>query len=364
MKIPVILLALLGLSVLATQAEDTRRFLYMATPDGAQNDGRSGNGILVFDLDSDHSFVKRIELPVFEEGIRGFTGSAATHCVYYSTSAGTLGCFDLETEKVVWQKRFKAGCDRSCITMDGKTIYVPTGWWYTGDDSGFLKVNAENGELLEWIKVGPTAHNSIASLDGKFVYLGTQTRLTQFDAQSGTVLQTIEPVGESGVFPYTLDSANTRAYVCLGKHVGFDVVNLSDGSIPHRVFAEFEGKQIEHRTHGAGMTPDEKELWISDQDGKKLFTFDLTKSPPVQTGHVALSMGGHGWVCFSLDGRFAYSHAPDIFDAQTKKKIGSFVDEDGTPFGTSKFIEVHLKDGKVTRMGNEFGLGRVNAGGK
>jgi outer membrane protein assembly factor BamB len=364
MKILAATLAVLCLGLLSIHAQETRRLLYMATPDGAQNDGRSGEGILVFDIDKEHSFVKRIELPVFKEGIRGFTGSAATHCVYYSTSAGTLGCFDLEAEKVVWEKTFKAGCDRSCITLDGKTIYVPTGWWYTGDDSGFLKVSAENGELLERITVGPTAHNSIASLDGKFVYLGTQTRLTQFDAKTGAVLQKIEPVGESGVFPYTLDSASKRAYVCLGKHVGFDVVNLTDGSVPHRVFAEFEGKQIAHRTHGAGMTPDEKELWISDQDGKKLFTFDLTKMPPVQTGHVNLSMGGHGWVCFSLDGRFAYSHAPDIFDVKTRKKIGAFEDENAKPFGTSKFIEVHLKDGKVTRMGNEFGLGRVQIGGE
>jgi len=357
-----LILAVFSLGLLAARAEEPRRLLYMATPDGAQKDGGSGEGILVFDIDKEHSFVKRIDLPVFKEGIRGFTGSAATRCVYYATSAGTLGCFDLETEKVVWEKRFKAGCDRSCITMDGKTVYVPTGWWYTGEDSGFLKVDAGNGALLDWITVGPSAHNSIASLDGKFVYLGTRTMLTQFDAQTGAVLQKIEPVGESGVFPFTLDSANERAYVCLGNHVGFDVVNLTDGSVPHRVFAEFEGNQIRHRTHGAGMTPDEKELWISDQDGKKLFTFDLTKSPPVQTGHVDLSMAGHGWVCFSLDGRFAYSHAPDIFDVGTRRKVGAFQDENGKPFGTSKFMEVHLKDGKVTRMGNEFGLGRVKVG--
>ena len=33
-------------------------------------------------------------------------------------------------------------------------------------------------------------------------------------------------------------------------------------------------------THGAGLTPDETELWISDQKGKKLFIFDATKMPP------------------------------------------------------------------------------------
>jgi outer membrane protein assembly factor BamB len=362
MKIPAVLTLTLALCLLTSRsrADETKHYLYMSTPDGAQGEGRSGEGILVFDIDKDHSFVKRIDLPAFKEGIRGFTGSAVTKCVYYSTTAGTLGCFNLETEKVVWQKTYNAGCDRSCITTDGKVIYAPTGWWHKGDDSGLLMVNADNGEIIKRITVGKGAHNSIASLDGKFVYLGTETRLTQFDAKSGSVLQKIEPVGESGVFPYTVDSRNKFAYVCLGKHVGFDVVNLTDGSIPHRVYAEFEGQRIQHRTHGAGMTPDETQLWISDQDGKKLFTFDLTKTPPAPTGHLDLSMGGHGWVCFSLDGKYGYSHTPDIFEVKTRQKVATFKDENSTPFGTSKFIEVHILDGKVVNIGNEFGLGRKN----
>ena len=40
----------------------------------------------------------------------------------------------------------------------------------------------------------------------------------------------------------------------------------------HRVFAG--DKQIPHRTHGSALTPDETELWISDQVGQKLFIFD------------------------------------------------------------------------------------------
>lgn len=104
------------------------------------------------------------------------------------------------------------------------------------------------GELLRQIPIGPQAHNSIASLDGKFVYLGTATRLSQLDAATGDVLRTIEPVGEVGVFPFTVNS-------------------------------------------------------LSDQGGKRIYTFDATVSPPRQTGHLDLSMGGHGWVCFSLDGK-------------------------------------------------------------
>jgi len=355
------LLALLAalffpLSAIPSGEPPLKRYLYLSTPDGAQSEGRSGTGILIFDIDDGHKLSRRIEIPIFKEGLRGFTGSAATHCVYYSTQNRRLGCFDLETEKVLWDRQYEAGCDRSSITLDGKKIYAPTGWWYSGEDSGFLVIDARTGEKLKRIQVGPQAHNSIVSLDGKSLYLGTQTMLSVFDTESEKLTRQIKDVGEFGIFPYTVDRRNRTAYVCLGKHVGFDVVDLEAGKVLHRVLA---GKEpIPHRTHGAGLTPDGKELWISDQDGKKLFIYDATAMPPRETGSVDLSQGGHGWVCFSLDGRYAWPHTPDVFEVKSKKLAATLKDEKGTPVSSSKFIEVHFRDGKVVAMGNEFGLGR------
>jgi len=352
----------LSLAFLTSSFGEVRRYLYCSTPDGAQAQGKSGTGLLVFDIDNGHKFVRRIEIPIFKEGLRGLTGCAATKRLYYSTTNKRLGCFDLESDKVVWDQQYHAGCDRTCITPDGKTIYSPTGWWYKGDDSGFLKIDPKDGKLIKRITVGTAAHNSIASLDGKYVYLGTTTKLTQFDAKSGKVLKSIEPVGERGVFPYTVKSDNSIAYVCLGNHIGFDVVDLKKGEAVHRVFAinPDTKEKVAKRTHGAGMTPDETQLWISDQAGKRLYTFDMTVMPPKQTGHLDLSMGGHGWVCFSLDGSYGYSHTPDVFDVKTRKLVASLKDENGNPFASSKFIEVHFDGGKVVGVSSEFGLGRVN----
>ncbi len=347
---------LLIATVLLGQSE-TKRYLYLSTPDGAQEEGRAdGAGILIFDIDDGHKLVRRIDIPIFSEGLRGFTGNLKTHSVYYSTTNRRLGMFDLETEKIVWEKTYDGGCDRSSITLDGKKIYAPTGWWYSGADAGFLVVNGETGELIKRIHVGPQAHNSIASLDGKRVYLGTRTTLSIFDTATDQMIRQIKDVGERGIFPYTVNSSQKIGYVCLGNHVGFDVVDLEKGKALHRVFAGDE--KIPHRTHGAGLTPDETELWISDQRGKKLFIFDATKMPPTPKGHVELSQGGHGWVTFSLDGKYVWSHTPDVFDAKTKKLVATLRDENGKPVSGSKFIEVHFRDGKVVTMSNEFGLGR------
>lgn len=335
---------------------ESGRFLYMATPDGAQADGNSGTGLLVFAIDDGHRFVRRISVPAFGEGVRGLTGSPVSKCLYYGTTQRRMGCFDIEKEQVRWEKTYDAGCDRSCVSADGKTIYAPTGWWLAKEDTGFLVINAGDGTLKKRIPAGPMAHNSLTSADGKLFFLGTQIRLTVFDAANDRVIHTVEPVGESGVFPFTVDHANNYAYVCLGGHVGFDVVDLGAGKVVHRVLA---GKEpIAHRTHGAALTPDERELWISDQDGKRLFVFDATQMPPKEVSSVPLSSGGHGWVNFSLDGKYAYCHTPEVFDAKTKQRVAELKDENGKPVSSSKFIEVHLKDGKVVAMGSEFGLGR------
>ncbi len=351
------LLALAALLHHARAEEPLRRFLYASTPDAAQTEGRSGTGILVFDLDDGHRLARRIEVPAFKDGLRGLTGCAASHCLYGGMTSKRMVCFDVETERVVWERTFPAGCDRSSVTPDGKTLYIPTGFWDRTPESGFLVVNAADGSLLSRIPVGPQAHNSNLSLDGTRVYLGTETMLSAFDTANNRLVRQIRPVGEAGVFPFTVNRRGTRAYVCLGKHVGVDVVDLTEGKVLHRLLAG--AAPIPHRTHGAGLTPDEKELWVSDQIGKKLFVFDLTQDPPAPKAEVELSLGGHGWVNFSLDGRFAWCHTPDVFDAATKQKVATLRDEKGNPFASSKFIEIHFRGGKVVAMGNEFGLGRA-----
>ena len=117
---------------LARAAEGkVHRYLYVATPDGAQVESASGNGILVFDIDDDFRFVRRIADKGlnFTAGVRGMTGCLATHSLYYGTTARRMGRFDLETDQGVWERRYSGGCDRSAVTLDGSKIFAPTGWW-------------------------------------------------------------------------------------------------------------------------------------------------------------------------------------------------------------------------------------------
>jgi hypothetical protein len=352
------LLAFAALAALSVCRGAERHFLYMASPDAAQNEGKSGTGVLIFDIDDGHKFVRRIEIPSFQEGIRGFCANAATGRAWYTTTGRLLGCLDLNTDKVLWERRLDAGCDRAAVTPDGRKLYVPTGWWTPGPESGWFIVNAENGDVIQRLKFGTTAHNTVMSLDGSFVLCGTETMLTKIRTSDDQIVQQIKPIGESGVFPMTVNAAGTRAYVCLGKHVGFDIADLTSGTVLGRVLAG-DGN-LERRTHGAALTPDEKEIWISDQGGKRLYIFDNTVSPPRERASVELTMGGHGWVTFSLDGRYAWCHTPDVIDPATKKIVATLRDEKGKPVAGSKFFEAVFSDSKVVRTGDQFGVGRAS----
>src|SRR5438046_2197750 len=168
-------------------ANGLKRYLYVSSPDAAQ-EGRTDKGIFVFDIDNGHRFVRRIDIP-FKEGLRGFCGNAKRHAVYYSSTNRRLGAFDLETEKILWEKQYDSGCDRACITPEGKKLYVPTGWWLRSTNSAFLVVDADDGKLLKRLPAGIAAHNSIASLDGRFAYLGTETNFWIFNTKDDSLVR-------------------------------------------------------------------------------------------------------------------------------------------------------------------------------
>jgi len=352
-------LLLLALFAMPVFAGEEKHLLYFTSPDGAQGGG-SGTGLLIYDINDGHKFVRRIEVPSFKGGVRGVCANAVTKRLYVSTTSKTLICMDLLSDKVLWEKVYDTGCDRMAVTPDGKTLYVPSGWW-GGKDHHWMVVDGMSGEIVKRIPVSGASHNTLTSLDGKFAYLASSTTLSVLDVGTNDVIHEIHPIGETGVFPFTVNAAGTRAYVCLGNLVGFDIADLTNGKVIGRVLAENPPKATpqRRRTHGAGLTPDEKELWISDQADNALYVFDNTVEPPKQMERIDVHNAQHGWIAFSLDGKYAWCSSPDIIDAHSKKIIGTFKDEKGQNVASSKFVEVVFKDGDVVKVGDQFGVGRA-----
>src|SRR5216117_709583 len=102
-----LLIALVFANAAFAQDKKQKRYLYVAAPGIRNYLEFGGAGILVFDIDNNHKFVKRIKTPASDmmkpENIKGICGCAATKRLYFSTLS-KLYCVDLVTEKTLWEK--------------------------------------------------------------------------------------------------------------------------------------------------------------------------------------------------------------------------------------------------------------------
>src|SRR5262249_28482756 len=97
-----------------------KRLLYVASPGIRNYLEYGGHGILVYDIDDGHRFVKRIPTAGLNQAgqplnVKGVCASALTKRIYVSTLR-TLTCLDLVTEKILWEKAYPGGCDRMAIS--------------------------------------------------------------------------------------------------------------------------------------------------------------------------------------------------------------------------------------------------------
>ena len=151
-------------------AERTSRLLYVATPGVRNYLEYGGHGLVVFDMDQGHKFVKRIKTSGLDStgkplNVKGVCASVALQRIYITTTR-TMTCIDLVTEKIVWEKPYASGCDRMSISPDGKTIYLPSlegAHWHV--------VDAATGDVIAKIVPNSGAHNTVYGSDGSRAYL-------------------------------------------------------------------------------------------------------------------------------------------------------------------------------------------------
>ena len=157
--------SLLAPAVGAETRPPLRRFLYVTVPDGAGG-SKGHQGVLVFDIDNGHTFVRKIHMRSVRS-TRGVCASAVTDRLYISHSNGIVLCMDLKTDKELWEKpyvKMGGGCDRIVMTPDGKKVYIPSGYW--SKDEHMKVVDGITGELRKKIIVSPKGgcHDALCSV--------------------------------------------------------------------------------------------------------------------------------------------------------------------------------------------------------
>lgn len=349
----------------AARADDTREhhLLYVAVP-GIRNDLQyGGHGVLVFDIDDGHKFVRRIASSGFDDkgkpsNVKGICASASLQRLYVSTIVSLIS-FDLTNDSVAWERKYDGGCDRMAISPDGRIIYQPS-----FEKDHWHVLDAASGDVLARVEPNPGAHNTNYSADGKEAYLaGLRSKtLAIADTSTHQIVRRVGPFS-AAIRPFTVNGSQTLGYMCVNDLLGFEIGDLKSGKMLSRVEVQgfSKGKVARHGcpSHGIGLTPDEKEVWVCDAFNHRMHVFDNTVTPPKQIVSIEVREEP-GWVTFSIDGRYAYPSTGDVIDVATKKIITGLADEHGAAVHSEKMLEIDFANGKVARVGCQFGVGAVS----
>jgi len=332
-----------------------RRLLYAAVPGIRNYLEYGGHGLLIFDIDQGHKFVKRIVTAGLNKdgaplNVKGICASAATRRIYISTTE-TMTCLDLQTEKILWERPYEGGCDRMAISPDGKVIYLPSlekDHWHV--------VDALTGNVIKKIVTNSGSHNTVYGPDGKHVYLaGLRSPLLSVAGAKGhAISMTVGPFSAS-IRPFTVNGRQTLCFVNVNDLLGFEVGDLQTGLILDRVAADGYDKETaatyECPSHGIAFTPDERELWVADGVRNRLAVFDARGYPPAALASVELSAQPRS-MAFSIDGRFAYSSTGEVIDAAARKIVGGLEDTASARVTSEHLVEIDFLDGRPIRSGS------------
>jgi len=337
------------------------RLLYVAVPGVRDYLEYGGHGVLVFDIDRKHEFIRRI--PARGLGakgqplnVKGICASAATARLYVSTLE-FLTCFDLTTDAILWEKSYPGGCDRMSISPDGKFIYLPSlekAHWHV--------VDGATGNIVTKLTPDSGAHNTIVSLDGRWAYLaGLKSPLLRVsDTSTHRIVREVGPFS-APIRPFTVNGNSSLCFVNVNELLGFEVGDLKTGRMLHRVevagYSKGPVKRHGCPSHGVGLTPDEKEIWLTDAFNERLHIFDATVTPPKQVASIKLR-DQPGWITFSRDGKYAYPSTGEVLEARTRKIVVQLTDEKGAAVQSEKMMEIEFEGRRPVVCGDQFGLGR------
>jgi DNA-binding beta-propeller fold protein YncE len=288
--------------------------------------------------------------------VKGIAANAKTGRIYITTPK-RVAAFDLRTERLVWNREYEGGCDRLAISPDGTILYVPS---FEGPH--WHAVDAMSGDVIAQIVTKSGAHNTVYGPDGRSVYLaGLRSPILSIaDPRTHQVVRGVGPFSNS-VRPFTVNAGQTLCFVNVNDLLGFEVGDIRTGKMLHRVEVPGYDKGPVKRhgcpSHGIGLTPDEREIWLADGPNSRMHVFDATVMPPKHV--VAIGLRDQpGWVTFSMDGRYAYPSTGEVIDTKTRQILTVLQDEHGRTVQSEKVVEIVFSGGQPARAGDQFGIGR------
>jgi hypothetical protein len=347
--------------LMAANALSASRTLYAVNQSVA-----SRGSISVYDIDRGHNLLKTITTVSNVGDVKGVAASAATGKLYvaYRTRSGVgmIYCMSIYDNAVLWNRVINPDVDRLSINPNGRLLYVPT--WEGGSADYINIVDADSGDVIRKVYFSNRSHDSQFPLSGP---LFQETKATD---GSGDYLYLVDPnsyaVSHIGPYagilgPYAVDGMSRHVVNNVTGLWGMQVADIKTGQI---VTANIP----DHPTgepgllHGIGWTPDQGEVWESSSDNDphiSVWSMADPMAPKLKEQLSLRSQRGAHWLTFDLNGDYAYvapgknsNNGAEIFNARTHASVGLI--------GSSEdMIEIDFTNGKISRVGDQYGIGRA-----
>jgi YVTN family beta-propeller protein len=282
----------------------------------------AGNDLHVIDT-ATNKVINRVEVGPQPHGLVATRDGRQLFLTIENTAGeeGELVWFDPATDRVTRRMKVGPRPNQLACTPDGKIAYVPC------DDASWWVIDTVGARVLKKIATGGRPHNTLCSPDGRWMYLGPKGSYHVLIADAVEHKLVGEIPTSDAPRPIALSDDGKRLYANVDTLIGFEVADVEKRKVIHRVEAEVPAELLRtaSRSHGIGIRPDQKELWMCDVYHDRTYVFDLTTDPPKQTQTIVMKGGGY-WMCFSPDGRHCYiseriGDSVAVIDTATKKTV-------------------------------------------
>ncbi len=277
-----------------------------------------GDDVTVVDVATEQ-IIKTIRVGVDPHGI---ATPRAENVLWVSTEGdGTLTAIDPVKDEVIdHYPIFGKRPNEIEVTSDGRFVYVPA------LGNGVYEVfDTVQKKIVARIPTDGYPHNVVVSPDDRYMYLspydrgktpaekvaaqGWPTSLNKkiyiVETRTHSVVATI-PTGNTPR-PIVLSKDGRRLYVNTDDFMGFLVLDIPGRRVLHHVAYDLtpEEQAIPSRSHGIGITPDQREIWSTDTAHGLVHVFDATNDLPKQIARVGTGKVPY-WVVFTPDGKTVY----------------------------------------------------------
>jgi YVTN family beta-propeller protein len=269
--------------------------------------------------------------PATNKVVQTFRGPEAAHGIAFSPDGArvyvsneeqsTLDVFDRKTGKRIKQVALSNRPNNIAVAKDGRVVVgIARG------DGALDIVDPATLTVKKTIPVHGRLHNVYVTPDSKYVVTGSipKAMLTVIDLATEQVAWEAKMSG--GVRPMAIeanpDGSTKRIFAQLSDLNGFAVVDFAQRKEIARIELpklktdfETDGGRNTAPSHGIGVTPDNKTLWVTSIPNNAVYVYALDNDLKM-TGEVALpalTLPGHeaisavaNWVTITPDGKTLY----------------------------------------------------------